>query len=303
MLNSNNEWGQLREIIVGSATNAHWPVNCQSFRTLEKTTAWTFSPVPKGPVTKWVIDEANEDLDNLSSHLQSLDIIVHRPKDLDFQSFDGMYNYCPRDRVLILGNKFVDAPMMYRTRVPELLAIEHLLEGEMLHCSSKDVTFDAANICRLGKDLLYLVSDSGNLAGAEWLQKAFPEYTVHVLTNIYRGVHIDSTISPIREGLVVLNADRLTEDTVPEPLKSWDKIWITGEQLHSQSFVEYPYASKYIGLNFLTVNPKLVICDPYQTHLRQELAKHKVESIGVPLRHSRTLGGGHHCVTLDLVRE
>ena len=65
----------------------------------------------------------------------------------------------------------------------------------------------------------------------------------------------------------------------------------------------YPYASKYIALNFLTINPNLIICDPHQFYLRTELEKYNVESIGIELRHSRTLGGGHHCVTLDLVRD
>ncbi|RUS93318.1 hypothetical protein DSM106972_096740 [Dulcicalothrix desertica PCC 7102] len=30
--------------------------------------------------------------------------------------------------------------------------------------------FDAANVLRLGKDIFYLVSDSGNKYGAKWLQ-------------------------------------------------------------------------------------------------------------------------------------
>ena len=303
MINTNNEWNPLKEVILGTATNAHWPVKCSSFRNLEKTTGWTETPVPQGPVDQKIIDEANEDLEKFRESLESLDIIVHRPKDLDFQSFDGMYNYCPRDRVLIVGNQVIDAPMLYPTRKQELSAIEHLLGNTVIACIDKDATFDAANICRLGKDLLYLVSDSGNKHGAEWLQKVLPNHRVHILDNVYKGVHIDSTIVPVREGLVVLNADRINEKNIPLPLKSWDKIWISENDIVPQGFVNYPYASKYIALNFLTINPYLVICDPKQTYLRHKLAEHGVESIGIDLRHSRTLGGGHHCVTLDLVRE
>jgi N-dimethylarginine dimethylaminohydrolase len=165
------------------------------------------------------------------------------------------------------------------------------------------VVFDAANICRLGNDLLYLVSESGNRQGAEWLREVLPNHKIHLLDNIYSGVHIDSTISPVREGLVVLNADRITNDNIPNVLKSWDKIWISGDEIVPQKFIGYPYASKYIALNFLTVNSNLIICDPAQVKLRQKLSRHNVDSIGVELRHSRTLGGGHHCVTLDLMRD
>jgi N-dimethylarginine dimethylaminohydrolase len=303
LLNSHNEWDPLKEVIVGSATNAHLPKDCSAFRNLEKTTKWRFSSVPSGLVESWIVEEANEDLDILSKTLESLGVRVHRPRDLDFKSFDGMYNYCPRDRALIVGDKVVDAPMLYPTRKKEIEAIAGYLSDSVIRCTDSSVIFDAANICRLGKDLLYLVSDSGNRAGAQWLQHILKDdYTVHILENIYSGVHIDSTISPVREGLVVLNADRINESNVPEPLKSWDKIWISGDQLYEQQFCQYPYASKYIGLNFLTVDPTTVICDPRQTYLRTQLEKYNVTTIGVNLRHSRTLGGGHHCVTLDLVR-
>ncbi len=274
-----------------------------AIRELENTTAWKETPVPSGSVDIKIINETNEDLEKFSEVLKSLNVIVHRPKDLDFESFDGMYNYCPRDRVLIVGKNIIDAPMLYPTRKKELSAIEHLFDSTIITCTEKDTIFDAANICRLGKDLLYLVSDSGNRKGAEWLQKILSDYKIHILDNIYSGVHIDSTISPVREGLVVLNADRINNNNLPEIFKYWDKIWISGDDIIPQNFVDYPYASKYIALNFLTVNPNLIICDPKQLHLRKELSKYQVESIGVDLRHSRTLGGGHHCVTLDLLRK
>ncbi len=302
MIKSNNEWGQLQEVILGTATNAHWPVVCPIFRNLENTTAWKETPVSSGPVDIKIIEETNEDLEKFQKILESLNVKVYRPKDLDFQSFDGMYNYCPRDRVLVVGDIVIDAPMLYPTRKKEMSAIEHLLNDRTIVCEDSSVTFDAANICRLGQDLLYLISDSGNIAGANWLQQILPEHRIHILDNIYSGVHIDSTISPVREGLVVLNADRINSNNLPTVFKHWDKIWIEGTNIIPQGFVNYPYASKYIALNFLTINPNLVICDPNQPYLRAELSKHGVETIGVELRHSRTLGGGHHCVTLDLVR-
>src|SRR6056297_2853829 len=200
---THNEWSELKHVVVGSATNAHWPVHCREFRNLEKTTKWSKTSVPTGPVDQKVIDETNQDLEIFCSTLKNLGVKVSRPLDLDFQSFDGMYNYCPRDRVLIVGDKIIDAPMLYPTRIKEIEALSHLLDNEVIKCLDPNVKFDAANVCRLGKDLLYLVSDSGNKEGAVWLQKVLgSDYTVHVLDNIYSGVHIDSTISPVREGLV-----------------------------------------------------------------------------------------------------
>ena len=42
---------------------------------------------------------------------------------------------------------------------------------------------------------------------------------------------------------------------------------------------------------------------PIFIQYQEELEKRNVKTIGIELRHSRTLGGGHHCVTLDLERE
>jgi len=303
MIYSTNEWDPLKRIVVGITNNAHWPKQCPVFRNQEKTTHWKETPVPSGPIKDSIIKESNADLENLVSILTAHRIKVERPTDLDFVVFDGMYNYCPRDRLLVVGNKVIDAPMLYPTRKKEIEALSHLLDVDIISCDDLEATFDAANVCRLGKDLLYLVSESGNIRGAEWLQKTLgSDYRVHILDNIYAGVHIDSTISPVAEGLVVLNGDRINEDNLPEVFKTWDKIYITGDDIIPQGFLDYPYASKYIALNFLTVNPNLVICDPHQFYLRNSLDKYNVSTIGVELRHSRTLGGGHHCVTLDLER-
>jgi len=46
-----------------------------------------------------------------------------------------------------------------------------------------------------------------------------------------------------------------------------------------------------------------VICDVNQTHLRKELDKHGIESIGLEMRHARAMAGGFHCVTLDVKRK
>jgi N-dimethylarginine dimethylaminohydrolase len=50
------------------------------------------------------------------------------------------------------------------------------------------------------------------------------------------------------------------------------------------------------------VNPNTVIMDQNQPKLIAELEKRNFTVIPLELRHSRTLGGGFHCVTLDLVR-
>lgn len=301
-IHSYNEWDRLRSIVVGTATNANWPVNDAAFRLQEKTSLWQETPLPSGPVPQWIIDEANEDLDQLSKVLTQHGVEVHRPTDLDFAGRDGMYNYCPRDRLLIAGNVVVDTAMQYPCRDMEIEALEFVTRDNQVVNMPRDagMILDAANICRLNDTWLYLESSSGNRAAAVWLQARFPEINIE-LCNFYAGVHIDSTISALREGLVVLNASRVKPDNCPKVFENWTKIWVT--DCVAQSFYQYPYASKWIGLNMLSIDNNTVIVDAAQTDLIRTLEQHHLTVVPLTLRHSRTLGGGFHCVTLDLWRQ
>ena len=104
-----------------------------------------------------------------------------------------------------------------------------------------------------------------------------------------------------RSGLVLLNASRVNSDNCPNVFNNWTKVYV--DDVVPQNFYQYPYASKWIALNMLVINPETVIVDKNQTQLISMLEKLKFTVVPLELRHSRTLGGGFHCVTLDLVRE
>jgi N-dimethylarginine dimethylaminohydrolase len=159
---------------------------------------------------------------------------------------------------------------------------------------------DAANVLRLDDKMLYLESPSGNRKAAQWLMNQFPDVKFEVC-NFYSGVHIDSTIVPLREGLVLVNASRVNRDNLPKVFKNWEVIWI--DDVVAQGFYQYPYASKWIALNMLVLDPHTIIVDKHQTKIMNLLESFNFTVIPLELRHSRTLGGGFHCVTLDLVRE
>jgi len=302
MISTRNEWDPLKKVIVGSATHANWPVNDPVFARESEKTTWQETPVPSGPVPQHIIDEANQDLDNLANTLMSLGVEVVRPDPLNFQTHDGMYNYCPRDRLLVYGSTIVDPAMMYPCRDMELQCYHDIVDAASDYKfmpRNEGFVLDAANVCRLGDKMLYLESASGNKKAYNWLCEQFTDVAIE-LCNFYAGVHIDSTIVPLREGLVMLNASRVNFDNVPRVFDGWHKIWVN--DVVAQDFYQYPYASKWIAMNMLVVDPHTVICDRNQPKLIQTLESYKFDVIPLELRHSRTLGGGFHCVTLDLVR-
>lgn len=302
MIYSINEWDSLKEVVVGRADYANWPSNDPVFAKESEKTTWTETPVPSGPVPDWIIDETNEDLDLLALVLEKCGATVHRPKALNYQELGGMYGYCPRDRLLIYGNTIVDPAMMYPCRDMEIEALDDIIyRADTVYRMprNEDMILDAANILRLNDTLLYLESASGNYQAANWLRHKFPDVNVEVC-NFYSGVHIDSTIVPLREGLVMVNASRVNMNNLPRIFDSWEVIWI--DDVVEQGFYQYPYASKWIALNMLVVDPSTVILDKHQTKLIDILESYNFTVIPLELRHSRTLGGGFHCVTLDLLR-
>jgi N-dimethylarginine dimethylaminohydrolase len=203
---------------------------------------------------------------------------------------------------MLEGSEWIAAP---RPRLlDESYQLEELSEPTLVN---KEIVFDAPNCVRLGKDILYQVSNSGTKLGFQWLQTILEPrgYRLHLAEKFYSFSHFDSTVVPLRPGLVLFNGDRITPERYPPIFESWDKIFFPGDKVHDIG-TNLPNGvspcSKYIGLNLLSVNEELVIVDENQEELRKELEKWGIESIMLPMRQSRTLSGGFHCVTLDTKR-
>ena len=113
---------------------------------------------------------------------------------------------------------------------------------------------------------------------------------------------IDSTLLPLKKDMLLLNASRITSaDRLPKFLRQHRKIWV--QDCVPGEFHNFPYASKWIGMNVLSINEDTVMVDSIQKDLIDQLKREGFDVVDCPITHSRTLGGGHHCVTCDLERE
>jgi len=198
---------------------------------------------------------------------------------------------------------------------------------EKLHKLSEDeILFEAANTVRMGRDILYLVSSSGNCKGAKWLQSVLgSEYRVHTTSDIYRSSHIDSTVLCLRPGLVLLNSVRVNESNRPSMFDTWDRIYFDDVAAVPDSELEFQknvrdrihaeltamgfesniahIASPWVGMNVLSLDPETVLVDSRQGSLIKVLEQHGFTAVPVRVRHPNIMGGGLHCSTLDTVRD
>ena len=149
---------------------------------------------------------------------------------------------------------------------------------------------------------MFLISNTGNEAGAEWLQQHLgSDYRVHAVRDVYCFIHIDSTILPLRPGLVLLCPERVNDDNMPDFFRSWDKLYAP-EPVEMACEPDWNPASKWVSTNVFSIRPDLVVVEERQTPLIRLLERHGIDVLPIRLRHMRTMAGGPHCVTLDLVR-
>ncbi|GAB3209567.1 hypothetical protein GCM10027294_24480 [Marinactinospora endophytica] len=235
----------MREVIVGDATHSRIPdqrdpsawLNCYPDlgpAELER--------IETGLFPARVIEESNEDLEELAAALRGLGVTVHRPPAVDHADeygapgwrSRGRSSYCPRDLALVVGTTIIETPSPMRARYNELFGLRDLFQDYLLRgahwlaapkprlrdelyeydergrpvLGEAEPAFEAANCLRLGRDVFYQVSRSGNRMGFRWLEstlRLLGEIRLHPLVGLYEGTHIDSTIALLRPGLVLLN--------------------------------------------------------------------------------------------------
>lgn len=339
---SHDEYSPLCEVVVGSAAGARIPELDRSawLNLYPDLSRSELSAIEAGAFPRHVREEAEEDLAALAETLSGLGVTVHRPDPVDHAApfasphwtASGFYSYCPRDLALIVDSLIIESPSPMRARRHELAGLRGLFQERMRAGSSwiaapppelreqlypldasgrptlgeEEPAFEAANVLRAGDDLFYLVSSSGNELGLHWLQttlSAVGNYRVHPLRGVYAGTHLDSTISLLREGLVLLNPERIADaELLPEPLRSWEHVWCPPMTETPLTTARPPLSSAWIGMNLLMVRPDLAIVDSAQTALIRTLERRGITVLRHTLRHARVLGGGLHCVTLDMRR-
>jgi N-dimethylarginine dimethylaminohydrolase len=333
-----NEWDPLEEVIVGNPLNARFPTADRSSQLAEFSNR-SVAEIPRGSFPQKIIEEAEEDLQEFVRILERLGVTVKRPEtwahERSFSTIHweahGYYNYCPRDVLLVIGDQVIETPNVIRSRAQETfsyrkLLLDYMRSGARWYSAPKPMlldslfeadlkkptprndepAFDAANVLRFGYDLVYLVSGTGNEMGGQWLQSVLGEkFRVHFFKDVYYGSHIDSTLVALRPGLVLCNPSRVTDETLPEILRQWEVIYsppMENTDRYDAEYLAKSIGSDWIDMNAFSINPELVVVDINQRSLIRLLEKRGFAVIPLRLRHAKMMGGGPHCVTLDIRR-
>lgn len=299
-VSTKNEYDPLKSVIVGSVENFSWPADDVEFNTGIDRSTYS-GTLTRGPLHHEVAEEATEDLDRLVQILENRDIEVYRPL-VDRPH----WCYSARDILLCVDDTVIQCPTPFQSRANEIELFPFLEDAEVIKAPrpnvESDPRFDAANVLKVNDKLLYSLSHSANDTGAEWLQQQVGNKFEVVKWQVvdHSITHIDSTLLTLNENTVIVNASRVKERDLPNFMNDYNKIWV--DEIEARGFYQFPYASKWIGMNLLSLDPETVLVDEIQKSLIKKIEQNGFEVITTPMRQSRTLGGGFHCVTNDLVR-
>jgi len=131
-----------------------------------------------------------------------------------------------------------------------------------------------------------------NLAGVGWLRHYIEPwgFTVHAMAIKGPILHALGFMCLLRDGLLMAHMPALMEG-LPEPLKGWDVIEITEDEMNAHATVG------------VSVDDKHYIIDPRFDRVMDEFAKHGVEPVPTPCDAIGFWGGAIRCATLPIKRD
>lgn len=340
-VNSWNEWDPLREVIVGTAWGAmippandpvsalgmsHLGLGGQAFpldfieRVQRQIDAFAEALMREG-----VIVRRPKPFD-LSASIQTP--FFFAPCGYNFMNV--------RDLVLVVGDQLIEAPTASRTRYFETLALRPLFKNYFqqgarwvsapkpelsdnsffsAHArkamqSNQEITseyeplFDAADFVRCGSDIVCQRGARTNQSGIDWVRRHLGEKhrVIQIETKCRHSVHIDTTFLPVGPRRALINRKWL--GTLPNELRDWELLEAPEPEGEAEFFRGLPReTSPFIAMNVFMLDPKRVFVDAQQSKLIKSLADWGFDPIPMPFELPPFLGGGFHCVTLDIRRE
>jgi glycine amidinotransferase len=251
----------------------------------------------------------------------------------------GTGQTCPRDLLMVIGSDIIEAPMAQRARFFEYLSYRRLLNTYFRagarwtaapkptmadrmyvdgystaevpydfdthpNLTEEEPCFDAASFIRCGRDIFWQPDLVTNQAGADWLGGHLGSgFRLHPMQFLKATPHhIDTTLVPLRPGLMLTNPDRPFKYPQQERLFS-DNGWRLVQAVPSvRPIPTAVHISSWISMNLLSLDEHTVVIETAEEPLAELLGPLGFDVIRCPFDRVIQFGGSFHCCTLDVRR-
>ena len=259
----------------------------------------------------------------------------------DFSVPFGHASACPRDVLLVVGDEIIEAPMAQRCRYFEYRAYRRLLKeyfkrgarwtmapkpsmSDDLYVHDDDgdpglpfdldshpaltevePCFDAACFSRLGRDIFWQPDLVSNQFGIDWLRRHLgPDFRIHRIDFRERvPEHIDTTLVPVRPGVVLVNPERPCTNGMLKLFHDNDWRVLDGPLSVRTGVPSRRSVSNWISLNFLSLDERTVVVEAAEEPLIQLLRSLGCEVVPCKFDAVFDFGGSFHCCTVDIRRD
>lgn len=336
-VHADNEWSPLQSVIVGRAGIACFPSAPAKMIEATMPSEHVSKFKPKTMFPPDLIAKAEGELDMFTSILEENGIKVYRPPmDIDWLAEDGYTGAMPRDGLMSVGNTLIEACFAWPSRSREIeigftpilhqLALDPRVkivrrpkdtfantllddDGTMnvqWAINNSRPAFDTADFMRFGTTIIGQLSHVTNQAGVDWVTKNLPKgYKIEMMeVNDPNAMHIDATILPLRQGLLVYNPNKVTEQALRKHtvLADWE---LRPYPFTPEKRVEPPLymTSPWLCLNALVLDGQKMVVEASDLKSREWFESLGMTCIPCPFQHVNSIGGSFHCATVDLVRK
>lgn len=319
-----NEWGPLREVIVGRMDTTVFP---------EYTPALDVSGPAVTDLLKkhggrrldevWpeMAEAGQQGLDQLAATYERYGVTVHRPRELSELEAQhlrslatGVWQTNPADSIWVIGRHVIECQL----RVPMLrkqnfTLREPFYDHLLAHGDSRWVQIpnampteedrygpgpylEGGDILILGDDVLVGVDLDGfstDETGAEWLRRYLADDGFRVTPVPFRNavkIHLLAHVGVPREGVAIIYKPLFTEG-IPEPIADWDLIEISEEE------------SAKAAACIVALDSDRCLLPAETPRIAEELAKRGIEPVTVPYEATAFWGGGIRCGTIIVRRD
>jgi glycine amidinotransferase len=297
-------------------------------------------PLPLVDDAERQLDAFARRLEGLGITVRRPDPIDHAiaVKTPDWAARGGHACACPRDLLLVIGDEIIEAPMTQRVRYFEFRAYRSLLKeyfrsgarwtaaprplmsDDLYHrpggpepfdfargplLTEFEPAFDAACFARFGRDIFWQPDLVSNAFGAEWLRRHLgPGFRIHRIG--FREplpTHIDTTLVPLRPGLVLTNPHRPCIDGMLDlfTANAWRIVPAPPSVRTGRSPARD--VSNWISMNILMLDQRTAVVEAAETPMMDLLRSLGIDAIACPFDRVYAFGGGFHCCTVDVRRE
>jgi glycine amidinotransferase len=257
----------------------------------------------------------------------------------DWEAPGGHASACPRDCRLVIGDEIIEAPMAQRARYFEVRAYRKLITdyfraGARWTAAPKprmaddlyrernaseqpfdfdagpllnecEPAFDAACFARCGRDIFWRPDLVSNAFGAAWLSRHLgPGFRIHrIAFREPTPTHIDTTLVPVRPGLVLVNPERPCTDGMLDLFTTNGWQVVAAPPSVRTGHAPARDVSNWISLNILMLDERTAVVEQAETPTIELMRSLGCEVIPCAFDRVYPFGGGFHCCTADIRRD